>query len=43
MSTHFMLLHPADGGSKVLRNISILPRQYATSQLRSPRLEISPL
>jgi hypothetical protein len=30
------------GGSKVLRNIGILPQHYTASQPRRPRLEISP-
>jgi hypothetical protein len=38
---HF-ILHPEDGSSKMLRNVSILPEHYAASQPRRPRLEASP-
>jgi hypothetical protein len=34
-------LHPEDGGSRVLRNIRILPQHYAASRPRRPRLESS--
>jgi len=34
--------HPEDGGSKVVRNIGILPLQYTVSQSRTPRLEFLP-
>jgi hypothetical protein len=30
---------PEDGGSKVLRNVDILPQHYTASQPRRPRLE----
>jgi hypothetical protein len=30
-------LHPEDGGSKVLRNVGILPHHYTVSRLRRPR------
>jgi hypothetical protein len=32
-------LHPEDGGSKILRNVCIIPHQYTASQLRRPRFE----
>jgi hypothetical protein len=33
--------HPEDGGSKVVRNVGILPHHYTASQARRRRLEIS--
>jgi len=35
-------VHPKDGGSKVLRNVGVLPQHYAASQSRRPRFEPSP-
>jgi len=35
-------IHPEDEGSKVLRNVGILPQHYTASQTRRPRLEFSP-
>jgi hypothetical protein len=34
-----MLLHSEDGGSKVLRNVGILPQHYTMSPPRRSRLE----
>jgi hypothetical protein len=35
-------LHPEDGGSMVLRNVSILSQHYTASEPRTPRIQTLP-